>query len=104
MNYKDLTTPQLRKLIINDLPWQEEEKIKLELKARGKSYKPKHSAQHYIDFIKSRKSFIFEIDETRSGPNFPYVYEAFTCSSQHVLGDSVEECLDKAIAKSKWRG
>jgi hypothetical protein len=101
MNYKDLTTPQLRKLMLG---YKEDEAIKAELKERGKSYKPKHSAQHYIDFIKSRKEFIFSIDEAPGGPNHPYVYEAFTCSSQHVLGDSVEECLDKAIAKSKWRG
>ena len=58
------------------------------------TYKPQFPDQ-YLTFMNDHLC-----DFTRNHPqsqNHPFVLTLFTAASQHVMGDCVEECLDKAI-------
>jgi hypothetical protein len=59
------------------------------------NYVAQHAPQEYLAFL-GRHEGKFK----RVGPqetNFPYVWQFFSCVSQHVYGDCIEECLDKAM-------
>ncbi len=62
-----------------------------------KHYVPKH-ADKYLSFMNDHPC-----DFSKNHPqsvNHPYYFTLFTEVSQHVMGDCVEECLDKAIDAS----
>ena len=56
-------------------------------------YVPKHSPEEYIRFL-SGKSFSFGENPV---PSRKQKWSFFSVVSQHVYGDSLEECLDIAI-------
>lgn len=59
------------------------------------SYKQKYSHAEYIDFMET-----YEVKIEKNGAqqtNFPYYYSMFTIPTQHIVGDTVKELLDKAI-------
>jgi hypothetical protein len=63
------------------------------------NYKPKHTSQEYFDFFKRTANGLFlELNHPTSG-NHPFVWTLFTCQSQFVMGNSIEECFDKAMEK-----
>lgn len=63
-------------------------------------YSKKHSSKEYMKFI-SDNSDGFSISEVgKQNENHQEFMCLFTIVSQHVYGDCLAECLDKAIAKS----
>lgn len=77
---------------------QEGIKSKAKRKANAQeNYHPQHTDTGYIKFIELQQ--VFSINEVHGqNENHPEVYVLFTVGSQHVFGDCIQECLDKAIA------
>ena len=67
----------------------------LKVKA-AKNYQPQHQAAEYLAFMNANACRF-----RKNGPqskNHPWVWCLFTCKSQHVYGDCIEECLDRAMS------
>ena len=60
-----------------------------------KHYVPKHSNDEYMAWI-CKHLPTFGVCHAQSRNN-PWVLQMFTVVSQHVYGDCVQECLDKAM-------
>jgi hypothetical protein len=58
-------------------------------------YSPKHSAEEYMVWI-ARNLPSFRRNHPQE-QNAPFVLCMFSVASQHVYGDSIQECLDKAM-------
>jgi hypothetical protein len=91
---------QLRKQLSdsdNRIDYHEAERIRKQLHQHAlQNYEPKHDAKTYFDFMNENECS-FDINSP-GDTNDPYYFCLFTEVSQHVSGDCVEECLDKAIA------
>ena len=59
-----------------------------------RNYQPKYRGL-YMSFM-NEYAHDFRVNGAQE-TNYPYYYTLFTVVSQHVMGDCVEECLDKAI-------
>ena len=59
------------------------------------NYKAKHSLEEYSHFM-NKNPCDFSMVHTQDS-NILSVWCLFTVKSQHVYGDCVEECLDKAM-------
>jgi len=59
------------------------------------NYNPVHSSK-YFEFMNDNECS-FDVNHAQS-ENHPYYFTLFTVKSQHVMGDCIEECLDKAIS------
>tara|TARA_R110002020_G_scaffold475890_1_gene713744 strand:- start:18054 stop:18344 length:291 start_codon:yes stop_codon:yes gene_type:complete len=64
------------------------------------NYKPRHKDK-YLEFMNDNDCSFNE--NHNQCMNSPYFLTLFTCVSQHVMGDCVEECLDKAIDISEGK-
>ena len=85
----------IREKLTNFIEYSEGEKIRKTLHEDAKrNYKPKYQ-ERYIEFMNDNVCS-FSVNHAQSA-NFPYYFTLFTIKSQHVMGDSVEECLDKAM-------
>lgn len=62
----------------------------------AETYVPKHSPADYFKFLNLNAASFSENHPQSS--NHPYVWTMFTVASQHVMGDCIEECLDKALS------
>lgn len=73
-------------------------KLREELNLISKNeYIKKHSDNEYIKFIEENSErFSVEVNGYQSR-NEPYYLDMFTIRTQHVLGDSIYECIDKAM-------
>lgn len=63
------------------------------------NYVAKASKDKYLTFLNEHGGS-FRVNHPQS-ENHPYYYTFFSCVSQHVMGDCVEECLDNAINKAE---
>lgn len=71
-------------------------KLRKQLKLIAKiEYQPLHTNKEYMTFLNSNEC-AFKVNGYQS-TNHPYYWQMFSVKSQHVLGDSVEQCLDKAM-------
>jgi hypothetical protein len=68
-------------------------------KIAKKLYIPKHTPAKYLDFM-GQYDIRFSKLHTQDS-NHPYYLEMFSVISQHVYGDCVAECLDKAMKIEK---
>jgi hypothetical protein len=59
------------------------------------SYVAQHAPQEYLAFLGRHEGKFKKVGPQET--NFPYVWQFFSCVSQHVYGDCIEECLDKAM-------
>ena len=59
-------------------------------------YSPRLSPEEYLRWMNTHLPTF--IDNTRNSPNNGFRLGMFTIVSQHVYGNSVEECIDIAIA------
>lgn len=68
------------------------------------TYQPRNSSNMYLDFMNNNECS-FSVNGSQS-INHPYYFTMFSIVSQHVMGDCIEECLDKALAirDSKYIG
>lgn len=57
-------------------------------------YSEHHEASAYLKYM-NENACTFE----KNTPEDPYRFTMFSILSQHVRGDSVQECIDKAIEK-----
>jgi len=81
------------------IEYEEGEKIREHLHEKAKAeYVPKY-ADKYISFM-NENTCSFNVNHPQS-KNHPYYFRMFCIKSQHVLGDCVEECLDKAIEEAE---
>lgn len=89
-------TEQIRNKLTKFIDYDEGKVLRNELHEYAKkSYVRKFSSDQYLKFMNAN-----ECDFTINGAqstNHPYYFTLFTVVSQHVMGDCVEECLDKAI-------
>ncbi len=61
------------------------------------TYKSKHSPVKYLNFMEENANGLkFQIVHPQT-TNQPFYLGLFTIKSQHVYGDCVSECLDKAM-------
>lgn len=58
-------------------------------------YVAQHAPQDYLAFLTRNEGNFKKVGPQET--NFPYAWKFFSVVSQHVYGDSIEECLDKAI-------
>ena len=64
-----------------------------------REYKPKHPDVDYLEFMNNNEC-TFTVIHPQS-TNHPWYFGLFTIVSQHVYGDCVEECLDRAIDQAQ---
>lgn len=77
------------------IDYDEGEIIRNSLHEKAKSeYNPKYPDK-YISFM-NENACSFDVNHPQC-VNSPYYFTMFSVVSQHVMGDCVEECLDKAI-------
>lgn len=87
---------EIRSILSEFVSYYTGKELRLELNEISKNaYIKKHSGKEYLDFIEKHLPE-FEINGNQN-TNFPYYLCMFTEKSQHVYGDSIYECLDKAI-------
>ena len=76
--------------------YHEGKRIRAEQHVEAKlNYRPKHGSERYLKFMNDN-TCKFSINHPQS-INHPTYFCLFTVKSQHVYGDCVEECLDKAM-------
>jgi hypothetical protein len=85
-----------------DYAYAEKQQDKLRQAAKG--YKPKHPPGWYVKYLKKLGTWsldhVHPQDENRRG----FLYVFFSCPTQHVWGNSLEECLDIAHeGGNQWR-
>ena len=86
----------LRAKLMDFLPYDKGEEIRAKIHGYSKAnYKPIHKSK-YLEFMNDNEC-TFDINHPQC-ENHPYYFTLFTVKSQHVMGDCVEECLDKAIS------
>ena len=91
---------QKRERLRKDISYEEGNKIRSDLHEYAKlTYKAKHS-EKYMKFM-NNNACKFTVNGAQER-NYPFFFTLFTCASQHVFGDCVEECLDKAIEKTGY--
>jgi hypothetical protein len=61
-------------------------------------YQPLHSDQEYLAWIAENLPSFRKCGDQDC--NHPYYLEMFSVASQHVHGDTVQQCLDVAMRKS----
>lgn len=87
---------QLRERLRSFVSYKEGEKIRGMLAKHAEYYYiPLHNPRAYIEFLKGRYVSITEVGAQST--NHPHVWGLFTDASQHVYGDCLEECLDRAM-------
>jgi len=85
----------MRELLEEHVDFSKGEEIRMQLHENAKAnYVPKYPEQ-YLQFMNDNDCS-FKVNHPQS-KNHPYYFTLFCCKSQHVMGDCVEECLDKAI-------
>lgn len=81
------------------IDYDEAKEIRKNLHEKSKKeYIPKYQEQ-YLTFMNDNEC-TFTINHPQE-LNFSSYFTLFTIKSQHVMGDCVEECLDKAISAEK---
>ena len=89
---RDILRASLRKFLTPD----EGDEIRQALhRIALQTYKPKREPQAYMDFMEWNECS-FEVCHPQS-ENHPWYMEMFSVASQHVQGDCLAECLDKAM-------
>lgn len=91
---------EIEREISHFVAYSKGEKLRQELlKLAKQHYKPKHTPVQYAEFI-SRNARCFEIRECgMQSQNEPKVFCLFTTRSQHVIGNTLQECLDLVMSK-----
>jgi len=64
-----------------------------------KNYKPKHTDKEYMDYLASLSYFDLSVNGFQNH-NQPYVYTFFSRATQHIMGDSLKQILDKILGDS----
>lgn len=65
-----------------------------------KNYVPQHTNDEYMSWLCSSAHVTFNKVHAQD-MNFPFVWRLFHESCQHVYGDCLQECLDKAMAATE---
>ena len=103
MEIKHLSTKDIKLELSKFVSYDRGEKLRRELKKRGKYFISVYTDAQLLSFIE-RTADAFDI-ETLHAQNHhePYVYCLFTIRAQHVYGDSLKECVEKAIKRSRTK-
>jgi len=92
---------ELRDKLREFIPAEEGAAIRSMLESyAAKNYVPKHAPSVYLNYMNGHTCSF-----DRNGSqcvNHPYVWTMFSVPSQHVMGDCIEECFDKALFKAGW--
>ncbi|QRE00239.1 hypothetical protein [Burkholderia phage BCSR5] len=84
-------------LLATSLPYETARLLRKELsELQEKHYVPLHTAAQYLEFLSTHEVTTKRINVQDT--NRPYVWCLFNIACQHVYGDTVKECLDKAMA------
>ena len=94
MTYSEVIA--IRNRLREFVSFEEGEKARKALKEYAEAhYSPQHTPSEYLAFMNEHECS-FKVIHPQS-ENFPYYWGLFTVKSQHVHGDCIEECLDKAM-------
>lgn len=94
---KNEHTDQLRQQLREHVSPEQGRLIRTELKNRANSeYIPTHGAQEYLAWMNANETR-FAVQGPQS-TNHPWYWGMFSVASQHVYGDCIEECMDKAMS------
>lgn len=86
----------LRVKLVDSIEYDKGEAIRNKIHAFAKkNYTPINSSK-YLEFM-NENACRFRVNHAQS-INSRYYFTLFTEKSQHVMGDCIEECLDKAIS------
>ena len=86
----------MRDKLREHINYDEGGRIRATLKAYAETnYIRQHTQAEYLSFMNQHEC-TFHVQGNQDS-NDPYYWGLFTVISQHVEGDCVEECLDKAI-------
>lgn len=90
------TAEEIREKLSSFIEYEEGQDLRNRLKIMAVvTYIPKFDLEAYLHYM---NSFPCSFDELHpQDTNHPYYWSMFSVPSQHVYGDCVEECLDKAI-------
>jgi len=93
---RTIPTETLRARLTVFIVWDEGKAIREELNRRAReSYQRQNELEDYMKFMNDHECS-FDVNGWQC-QNSPYYYTMFSVVSQHVRGDCVEECLDKAM-------
>jgi len=88
----------MRHKLRNFISYDEGGKIRESLKDYAKEhYHPMHTSNEYLLFMNDNACTFKKVHNQST--TFPYYWGLFSQKSQYVHGDSIEECLDKALKK-----
>lgn len=87
---------ELRKKLREFVTYEEGEKIRKQIRAWAiENYKQKYSDSEHLGFIKRNLPSI-TVQHPQS-TNHPYYYRLFSVCTQHIMADTIEQLLDKAL-------
>ena len=87
---------ELRQKLTKFTSYEEGVKIRKEIREWAiKNYKQKYTDIEHIGFIKRNR--ISTTVQHPQSTNHPYYYGMFSVCTQHIMADTMEELLDKAL-------
>jgi len=85
-----------RELLRSFISYDEGCKLRKQLHYTARNfYVPKHAPSEHLKFMNANECTFTTVHAQDT--NHPYYFCLFTVKSQHVYGDCIEECLDKAM-------
>jgi len=92
---------EIREKLRTFVPFEAGKELRENLRHLAIRYEPKNDYIDYLRFM-NQHPCNFDVNHPQS-MNHPYYWTMFSVVSQHVMGDCVEECLDKAIEISEQK-
>ena len=87
---------ELRQKLTEFTSYEEGVKIRKQIRAWAiKNYKQKYTDTEHLGFIKRNR--ISTTVQHAQSTNHPYYYGMFSICTQHIMADTMEQLLDKAL-------
>jgi hypothetical protein len=94
--FSDEEIEALREQLKSFLPHEDAEKVRAKIKQLAEQkYVAQYPAFSHMQFLNRHESS-FTVNHAQS-VNHPYYWTMFSVISQHVQGDTIEECIDQAL-------
>lgn len=95
MSDDDLNVEQIREILTGPVSFEQGRMLRRRLGELATTYQPRRTAADYMSWMNKNNVHVNEVGPQQS--NHPYKLCMFTVPSQHVYGDSIEQCLDQAM-------
>jgi len=91
----DLSVEDIREILSGPVDFKRGRMLRRRLGELAANYRPRRTPSDYLEWMNKNHVRVNEVGPQQR--NFPYKLCMFTVASQHVYGDSLEQCLDKAM-------